>query len=434
MREPITSRSLQGRLTRSQSGWILLVIPNAIQRGFFQALNAPGAELPMYKGRVTAHISVMRPEELESVGNPKINELGKHFSFNLGRLVETNPYGWEENDRVWFFKVNSPDLIALRRSYGLPDKPKKGRKQLDFHFTVAVRKKGVLRSNSVSKEAAVEEYSEQDWAVVPKVATVLAAELQDAASEHAQDQLGKPGGSRFVEGLGSLAQFWDGNIAGIPNKPSALASMLTLGILGSGIGYGAGRFGTSLINSVSGQKFDKHKLGRTLALMGGAAGVVPGALYALANHGAGLNPLFGDILNRRADGPAPPFTGTMYGSVGQRKTASWSSGAAFNPDHFASIVNQDPFVSGALDPREKAMATGLVYGAQNLPGRSTSPLVTPVDIARMAVGMGSGYASGSLVGRTLGALMGLPEPAQQQIIRSGTFAGAIRGIVPRLFQ
>ena len=431
MSKPTISNSLQGKLVLSDSGWVLLSLPAAIQRGFFAALDAPGAELPIRNGRLNTHISVIRPEELAAAGNPKITELGKHFRFNLGRLVETNPLGWEEMERVWFFRVVAPELVALRRSYGLTDFPRKGRKQLDFHLTIATRRSGVLgKSRAIAKQSQ----EDFDWQHAGQVAEKIADALQDLASNQALSDMSdgnkpyfRPGqfaenpGSPTIERLGTLAQFWDGKIMGVPNKPSALASMLTLGILGAGLGYGGGALGGSVANRVFGRNVDPKRMRRMGALAGGAVGILPGAFYALLNAKAGKNPLTGDILNDRIP------------KSSQFKIAS-GTGAAFDADHFAKLVNENPFNVARLDPRERAMATGLVYGARSLPGRSPSPLVTPVDIGRMAVGMGSGYLSGMIVGKTLGGLMGLPQTQQDKLIRAGVFAGAVKNIIPNLFQ
>jgi hypothetical protein len=47
--------------------------------------------------------------------------------------------------------------------------------------------------------------------------------------------------------------------------------------------------------------------------------------------------------------------------------------------------------------------------------------------------MGSGLASGMLVGKALGALAGLTPGAQQTLKRTGMWAGALMNIVPRAF-
>lgn len=144
--------SLAGRLYLSSSGWLLLAVPNALVRGAFQALHEPGAELPP---DFTAHISVMRPEEIEQLGGPdKINERGKVFRYQLGPLKTVTPAGWGDMSKVWFISIVSPELAALRRSYGLSSVPRRGGEDIPFHLTVATRRKNVLTTNDVRKAAA----------------------------------------------------------------------------------------------------------------------------------------------------------------------------------------------------------------------------------------------------------------------------------------
>jgi hypothetical protein len=147
---PDLSYGLKGRLYLSQSGWLMLAVPNALGRGAFQALNVPGAEMPLQDstGQYNAHISVMRPEEIMTLGGPdKVLERGKEFSYTLGPVREVNPEGWEEMERCWFIQVRSPDLEKLRKSYGLSPLPSNNK--YDFHITFAVRRKHVTRDNNV---------------------------------------------------------------------------------------------------------------------------------------------------------------------------------------------------------------------------------------------------------------------------------------------
>jgi len=147
---------LKGKLYLSQSGWLLMSVPNAIGRGAFDALNEPGTELPMSESelRYNAHVSVMRPEEIESFGGPdKITERGHEFGYSLGKIKDFNPAGWEEMNRCWVFEVKSPELKKLRQTYGLTPLPvhPKTDKAMEFHVTFAVRKSGVLGANETSK-------------------------------------------------------------------------------------------------------------------------------------------------------------------------------------------------------------------------------------------------------------------------------------------
>ena len=150
------SYGLRGRLQASNSGWLLLSVPNALGQGAFDALNAPGAEMPLSDttGRYNAHISVMRPEEIETIpgGLGAISERGHEFSYTLGPVREVVPSGWGDVSKCWFIQVRSPDLEKLRKSYGLSAKPKNN--EFDFHITFAIQKKHVLKPNSITKTSA----------------------------------------------------------------------------------------------------------------------------------------------------------------------------------------------------------------------------------------------------------------------------------------
>jgi 8-oxo-dGTP pyrophosphatase MutT (NUDIX family) len=141
-----------GQLYLSQSGWLLLQVPNALMRGHFDALNEPGIEMPVSGtlGKPNAHVSIMTPMEVSQLGGPqKITERGRDFHYSLGKMRVIDPGGWPEMSRCWIIDVKSPELEKLRKSYGLSALPNKG--EYPFHLTVAVRRKNVLRPNEVSK-------------------------------------------------------------------------------------------------------------------------------------------------------------------------------------------------------------------------------------------------------------------------------------------
>ncbi|WP_353208339.1 hypothetical protein [Sphingorhabdus sp.] len=150
-----TNQPLSGRLYLAKSGWLLLSVPNALVRGVFDALTAPGAELPTAGAMnledskadlLNAHISVMTADEVASIGADKINERGHMFGYALGALKEITANG-DTLSKIWTLQVSASSLSALRKSYGLSPTPK----DEPFHITVAVRRKNVLRHNSVSK-------------------------------------------------------------------------------------------------------------------------------------------------------------------------------------------------------------------------------------------------------------------------------------------
>lgn len=156
-KQAATSYPLSGRLYLSKSGWLLLSVPNALVRGVFDALSAPGTELPLagvmnvpdvQPELLNAHISVMTADEVAKIGANKINERGHMYGYTLAGLSELDVKNVDGVSKVWVLKVLSPGLAALRKSYGLPPKL---HDQHDFHITIAVRRKRVLDNNSVSK-------------------------------------------------------------------------------------------------------------------------------------------------------------------------------------------------------------------------------------------------------------------------------------------
>lgn len=152
------AHNMSGRFHISRhndQNWGLLTVPNALVLGVHQAMDEPGIELPpdSTSSKLNAHITVMRPEEIEVIGGPdKLrHDRGKMFTYTIGRLVSMVPRGWKEMSKVWALRVISPALQTLRRSYGLTSKPKDNK--FDFHITVAVRRKNVLGANEVVKAA-----------------------------------------------------------------------------------------------------------------------------------------------------------------------------------------------------------------------------------------------------------------------------------------
>jgi hypothetical protein len=151
-----STHQLSGRLYVAKSGWLLLSVPNALVRGVFDALNAPGVELPLAGAMnvpnvdgelLNAHISVMTAAEVDKIGAKAINERGHSFRYSLGAIKSVPAGDIDGISRIWFIQVSSPELSALRKSYGLSALPK----DEPFHITVAVRRVNVLRDNPASK-------------------------------------------------------------------------------------------------------------------------------------------------------------------------------------------------------------------------------------------------------------------------------------------
>lgn len=153
--DAVPAYDLVGTLYRGPGDYVLLSVPNALVRGVFSALHAPGAELPpgYHGGPFTAHITVFRPDETALVGGAdRISERGKQFTYSLGRLVTVVPEGWAGVSKAYLLTVHSPALQALRRSYGLASLPNQGK--FAFHIACAVIRRGVLGRTGTSKAQA----------------------------------------------------------------------------------------------------------------------------------------------------------------------------------------------------------------------------------------------------------------------------------------
>lgn len=137
---------LAGRLYVAKSGWLLLAVPNALVRGVFDAMHVPAANLPTCgllnvpnepEEVLNAHISVMTADEVTQVGLKNISERGHMFRYSIGRLVEIPVRNIAGINKLWALTVTSPELAALRQSYGLSKYPNDHK----FHITIGVRKK-----------------------------------------------------------------------------------------------------------------------------------------------------------------------------------------------------------------------------------------------------------------------------------------------------
>lgn len=246
--------------------------------------------------------------------------------------------------------------------------------------------------------------------------------------------------------LSALSQITGFKKGIIPGAPNAMIGTLTGGLLGAGLGYGAGWLGEKLMP----EKWERGKLRRTLAILGGIGGAAPGLIGMYSNVDAGrpfyqnapepppgqnisgLSPRdrFQKVKGWGGDYPDPDAYKTWDAEhYKQSALTGWKPGdwPAINVPDFARRVWDDPL----LRPPEQAAAVGLVSGASALRGGAN--LISPMDVARMTAGMGTGYLSGALIGKVFGALTGMPGSTQDRLRNAGLWAGLISNIIPIAF-
>lgn len=273
--------------------------------------------------------------------------------------------------------------------------------------------------------------------------------------------------SSAMRNLGEVGGYLPGGWTDSIGGPTPLSGMLASGMIGAGLGYGTGWVGEQLLP----RAWRKGKLRRTLAMMGGLAGAVPGAWMMADNLHKGRNFNSGALTNypntsetlhylpQLEDGsPNPDYDPNIPGvPLDYKQVAAAAEGevpeiwkqaasrtgfeleaADFYPppiipvDAFNQRIYQDPFVASRLSPPMQAAASGLLEAAYQARGGGPR-LIGPADIARISAGMGSGYLAGAIVGKALGALMGMPEPAQDRLRQTGLWAGVVANLVPLAF-
>lgn len=238
----------------------------------------------------------------------------------------------------------------------------------------------------------------------------------------------------------SALQLVDNPVNAFVGGPTPLASMVSGGLLGAGLGYGGGwllekLFGNDLL--------ENGRLRQTGALLGGLVGAAPGLVTGLAGASVerdlGNNPLsafwkrnkiFGEVTD-----PYPPAD-AIKTNIGiktsmEHAIEKFADAGTF----FAPRINVPSFDQALMkdsnSPLQLQAATSLLMNAASQ--ARNSDYVSPWDVTRMALGMGSGYLSGKLVGSVLGSLAGLKPEAQQKLQQAGTWAGLLRTVIPSAF-
>ena len=284
------------------------------------------------------------------------------------------------------------------------------------------------------------------WGVEALVEKVGAdhVQLEPLTGEDLQDWWVKVAHSPTLRRTGELLQFLPSkDIPGFGGRP--IASSIASGLLGAGLGYGAGWLGEKFLpNWVQGEEGEMRK---RLARAGGLGGLAFGALPGFINWNTGRS--FNDPTLWQGfpeDGFERSILGGRYKqAVSAFVTKQADTGLATSANSNQPVIRTDALgrvLWGAgADPQITAMTMGAVYGAGQLPDpQMHSGVVTPHQMGLLGTMMGAagggikGYMTGRAVGYGLGLLTGMPEGTQQALGRTGATLGVLNTLVPRLFQ
>lgn len=259
-----------------------------------------------------------------------------------------------------------------------------------------------------------------------------------------QDWWVKVAYSPTLRRLGEIAQFFPSrDIPGFGGRP--IASTIASGLLGAGLGYGAGYIGEQLIPSWA--KDNQKTFRRRLAALGGLGGLLAGAAPGFVNwHQARA---FNDPTlwqgfpdeGFEADLTSPQYKKACVSYCQKQATLSSVGGPSFSNMPLIELDSLGRVMWGAkTTPQTTAMTLGAVYGASQMPDPSADPgTVTPHQFGLLGTALGAagggvkGYITGRAIGYGLGLLTGMPESTQQTLARTGAAAGVLNTLVPRLF-
>ena len=265
--------------------------------------------------------------------------------------------------------------------------------------------------------------------------------------------------------------------------PNGVTSAIVNGLLGGGLGYGAGWLAEQFLPE---EQFEPGHLRNTLGLAGAAIGAAPGLWQAtvdprvrrmppppLGFQHSGYDNLPAELtgapkypgypiaprpVEHDMFGPdyaaKPPELSPKVGSVHPwlyKAADDYGTGAVFMRsipvDAFNQVVWNDvrnppnPFGTRSpwgdnsqpmgTPPYAAAATSGLLAGAAQA---SQSGVVSPWQVGTAAaLGAGKGWATGLAAGRVLGVLAGLKPSAQQKLQDVGIWGGLITGVANALF-
>jgi hypothetical protein len=193
--------------------------------------------------------------------------------------------------------------------------------------------------------------------------------------------------------------------------------MLVGSALGGLGGYGVGRIAEKFLPP---EYFEPGAIRRRAALLGAGLGGVPGLYQWYDNYSQNKGP--GGPAGKALDAVVTPWPPPAAQPDGLEKAADMF-GAVIDRDRFSGEVMGDPYTPLPI----RAATAGLVEAAAAVRG---SRVVSPWDVARVAVGAGAGLASGVVAGKVLGTLAGLNDAGRRAVQQTGLWAGLITAAVP----
>jgi hypothetical protein len=137
--EKVIQYEQTGILKQKPNGFLYLEVSSDYIADALQLIEVPGKLIPARhytsKKGIGAHISVMYEDEQTLNEIWEIKELGQQYTFQILELRTVRIRKDNQVKKLWLIAVSSPELEALRMSYGLSPLLKSH----DFHITVGTQ-------------------------------------------------------------------------------------------------------------------------------------------------------------------------------------------------------------------------------------------------------------------------------------------------------
>lgn len=220
--------------------------------------------------------------------------------------------------------------------------------------------------------------------------------------------------------------------------PTPLSNAIVSGLLMGGAGYGIGTLAEQVIPE---RMLEQGKLRRmlgTVGLLGGAAvgGLEAGTTAHKLDQGFwkswltdNRTPIPQNMAGKKASAFFPDIDRHNMTGLG----APVIKVDAFNRAVWADArtgYNQTGMVDRHTSPQIAAATTGIMSG---IASQARSPIISPATVINGLASAGVGMVTANIAGRTLGALAGLSQPAQEKIQDIGLWGGMLHAVIPPLF-
>lgn len=220
--------------------------------------------------------------------------------------------------------------------------------------------------------------------------------------------------------------------------PTPLSNAIVSGLLLGGAGYGVGTLAEQVIPE---RMLEQGKLRRMLGTVGLLGGAGIGALEA----GTTAHKLDQGFWRSLITDNRTPIPQNMAGKKANaffpdidRQNMTGLGAPVIKVDAFNRAVwadartgyDQTGMVDRHTSPQIAAATTGIMSG---IASQARSPIISPATVINGLASAGVGMVTANIAGRTLGALAGLSQPAQEKIQDIGLWGGMLHTVIPPLF-